>query len=184
MEMEPMAYQMQWYGPYRWYGTEDSSFFTQPIAKKSGIYLWAIPFNNRYLTYYIGETGRSFAERTIEHTRNYLHGLYRVYDPNQFAQGKKKLVWRGMWKPGTKGPHVMLDFLSRYPKLSSVIYEFLGQLRIFLAPIEVEKRIRERIEAAIANSLLSARACVYSLCFKLNGNLQLIFSNHFGLGWG
>jgi len=153
--MEPVVYRIQWYGPYSWYGTEDDSFFSQPITKKSGIYLWAIPFKKRYLTYYVGETGRSFAKRIVEHTRNYLHGLYRVYDPDQFAEGKKKLVWGGMWKPGTKGPDVMLEFLNRYSELSSAIYEFLGQLKIFLAPIEVEKRIRERIEAAIADRLFT-----------------------------
>ena len=146
-------YKMQWYGPYKWYGTKDDSFFTQPEARKSGIYLWAIPFEKQYLTYYVGETGKSFANRFIQHTRDYLSGLYRVYEPHQFAEGKKILVWNGMWKPGTRGPHQMLEFLNRYSKLSPIICEFLGQLRIFVAPLNVEKRIRQRIEAAIANRL-------------------------------
>ena len=146
-------YEMRWYGPYKWYGTKNDSLFTQPEAKESGIYLWAIPFEKRYLTYYVGETGRSFANRIIEHTRYYLHGFYRVYDPRQFAEGKKRLVWGGMWKPGTRGPIRMLEFLNRYAELSTVIYEFLGQFRIFVVPLSVEKRIRQRVEAAIANRL-------------------------------
>ena len=47
----------------------------------------------------------------------------------------------------------MLEFLNRYPEMSSVIYEFLGKFRIFLAPLDVKKRVRKRIEAAIANRL-------------------------------
>ena len=145
--------EMQWHGPYVLYGMKDDSFFTQPETKKSGIYLWTIPFEKRFLTHYVGETGRSFATRIIEHTRDYLNGFYRVYDPRQFAEGKKKLVWGGMWKSGRRGPHLMLEFLNRYSELSTVIYEFLGQFRIFVAPLDVEERIRQRIEAAIANRL-------------------------------
>jgi len=146
-------YEMQWHGPYVLYGTKYGSIFTQPETKKSGIYLWTIPFEKRYLTYYVGETGRSFATRIMEHTRDYLSGFYRVYDPLQFAGGKKKFVWGGMWKPGRRDPHRMLEFLNRYAELSTAIYEFLGQFRIFLAPLDVEERTRQRIEAAIANRL-------------------------------
>jgi len=151
--MASQRYEIRWYGPYSWYGTKDDSFFIQPVSKKSGVYLLAIPFKNGYLTYYVGETGRPFATRLIEHARYYLHGLYRIFDPRQFAEGKKELVWGGMWKPGTKGPRRMLEFLNRYSELSPLIYEFLGMLKIFVAPLDVEKRIRERIEAAIANRL-------------------------------
>lgn len=145
---------MRWYGPFKFYGTEDESIFTTKEAKQPGIYLWTVPFKRQYLTYYVGQTGKSFASRHIWHTRNYLHGLYRVYDPHQFGEGKKILVWGGMWKPGTRGARNMLEFLNRYPQLSSTIYKFIGQFRIFLAPIDVQKRIRQRIEGTIARRLL------------------------------
>ena len=90
----------------------------------------------------------------MEHTRDVLQGLYRVYDPSQFAQGRKTLIWGGMWKPDRKGSSTMLEFLNRYLELSPLIYQFLGQLRFFLAPIDAEKRMRQRIEAAIAKKLL------------------------------
>jgi len=151
--MGSQTYELQWYGPYKWYGTTDDCIFTRSEAKKSGIYLWTIPFKKQYLTYYVGETGKSFASRHIWHARDYLHGLYRVYDPHQFGQGTKILVWGGMWKPGRRGAHHMLEFLNQYPELSSVIYEFLGKFSIFLAPLDVKERVRKRIEAAVANRL-------------------------------
>lgn len=72
----------------------------------------------------------------------------RVYDPIQFAQGKKKLVWEGMWQPGTRDR--VDEFLNRYLELSPAIYSLLGKLRIFLAPLDAEKRIRQRIEGSLA----------------------------------
>lgn len=48
----------------------------------------------------------------------------------------------------------MLEFLNRYLELSPLIYKFLGQFRFFLASIDAEKRMRQRIEAAIAKKLL------------------------------
>jgi hypothetical protein len=59
--------------------------FAQQTAQPPGIYLWTIPFEEQYLTYYVGETGRNFVARHTEHVQCYLHGLYRVYDPQLFA---------------------------------------------------------------------------------------------------
>lgn len=151
--MSSQTYELEWCGPYKWYGTEDDCIFTRSEAKESGIYLWTIPFKKQHLTYYVGETGKSFASRHTWHARNYMHGLYRVYDPDQFGKGMKILVWGGMWKPGKRDPRFMLEFLNRYSKFSSVIYEFLGKLRIFLAPLDADRRVRKRIEAAIATPL-------------------------------
>ena len=149
--------ELRWVGPrtlYKWDGTKENGIFTVPETKKSGIYLWTIPFEKKYLTYYVGETGRSFTERFMEYTRNYLCGLYRVYNPSEFVDGKKALVWGGMWKPDRKGPDTVQEFLNRYSELSTVIYKFLRQFRVFIAPLDVKKRVRQRIEAAIAERLL------------------------------
>ncbi len=72
--------------------------FAQPEAQQSGIYLWTIPFGEQFLTYYVGETGRSFVARHTEHAQSYLHGLYRVYDPQLFAKGEKVFIWEGCGK--------------------------------------------------------------------------------------
>jgi len=146
--------EIQLYGPYRCFGNKDESVFHVPISTRKGVYFWTIPFENQYLTYYIGETGNSFVYRTMEHIQCYLRGFYRVYDPNEFAKGKKVLIWGGMWKPDRKGLDVKLEFIDRYPALSRQIYEYLAQFRLFLAPIDRDRRTRQRIEAAIATKML------------------------------
>lgn len=152
--MESEKYVVNWHGPYKLYGTKDDSVLATVLAKQKGIYLWAAPFEGKYLTYFVGETGRSFATRFLEHIRYYLYGFYRVYDPDDFVHGRKTLVWDGMWKPDRKSPEIMLEFLNRYPELSQLIYRYLGEFRIFLAPIDAQRRVRQRIEAAIAKRLL------------------------------
>jgi hypothetical protein len=151
-EIPVTQYEIELTGPLRWYGGDRSeNVFECPDSQKPGIYIWAIPYNQSYLVYYVGETGRSFAERFGEHTKEYVSGLYRIYDPGEFAQGRKRLIWEGMWKPGTQ--HRTGEFLIRYEELAPQIHRFLGVFRIFLGPFEGEMRLRERIEAAIAQSL-------------------------------
>jgi len=149
--MDSNRYEIEWHGPYRLYGTKDEVLFATPEAKERGIYLQTIPFGKKFLTYYVGETGRTFARRFTEHTRDYLYGLYRIYDPHQFPKGAKILLWEGMWKPGTRDR--IGEFLNRYSELAPLIYELLGLFRIFIAPLDAEKRIRQRIEGAIAHRL-------------------------------
>jgi hypothetical protein len=144
-------YKIQWLGPYRFYGTSPDTLFAQAVARQAGLYLWTIPFEDQYLIYYVGETGRSFFDRFTEHAQCYLHGLYRIYDPQLFAQGEKNLIWEGMWKAGTRDR--IGDFLNQYQELSPRIYELLGLFRIFVAPLKANKRVRERIEAKLSQAL-------------------------------
>ena len=145
--------EVDFFGPYRFIGNKDESVLTVSISKQKGVYLWTIPFQNGYLTYYVGETGVSFAIRSLQHVQSYLNGLYRLYDPEEFRKGKKILVWGGMWKPGRKEPGTMNEFLQGYHKFAPRILDFVQGFRLFLAPFEGDKRIRLRIEAAIAASL-------------------------------
>lgn len=156
--MKRLQNELQWFGPFTWLGEDKDCLFNRPEAIKPGIYLWTVPFKKKYLVYYVGETGVSFSRRFTEHTRDYLSGYYRVYNPQQFSEGKKQLVWEGMWKPGTRNR--MGEFLKRYLELSKIIYEFLGKLRIFLSPLEVEKNIRQRIEGTIADSLYKQQGII------------------------
>ena len=138
-------------GPYHWFGQYDNVLFSAPEMMQAGVYLWTVPRGNQYLTYYVGETGRSFFARFTEHSRNYLSGLYRVYDPDCFAVGDKVLVWEGMWKSGTQNQ--MGVFLNRFADLAPVILRFLRLFRLFLIPLDTDIRGRQRLEAAIANYL-------------------------------
>jgi hypothetical protein len=143
--------QVHLHGPYRWVGQGEDVFFQRPEAHGRGVYLWTVPFKDGFLCYYVGETGRSFHKRFTEHARDCVSGLYRIYDPKQFAHGRKTLVWEGMWKPGTR--ERMGQFLDLLPELAPVISAFLRLFQMFLIPFSGEQRVRQRLEAAIADQL-------------------------------
>ena len=52
---------VNWYGPYSFVESEDENVFTCLMGEKKGVYLFTIPFEGKYLVYYVGETGASFA---------------------------------------------------------------------------------------------------------------------------
>lgn len=110
MSKEPFS--IHWYGPYNF--IQNKNLFASQICHKSGVYLWTVPFGNKYLVYYVGQTGASFAVRSVQHLQNYLNGFYRVYDPDKFVKGEKVLIWGGMWKPDRKEPKIISEFLLDY----------------------------------------------------------------------
>jgi hypothetical protein len=151
MGFEPIS--IEWHGPYSFVDCEAENIFGHALGSKAGIYLFTIPYNGKFLVYYVGETGASFANRLLQHVQNYLNGFYRVFEPSEFSQGKKVLIWGGMWKANRKDPKLISDFLEQQTVLSPKIVKLIEQFRIFLAPIECNKRLRERVESAIAKSL-------------------------------
>jgi hypothetical protein len=108
---------VKWYGPYSFVETKEENVFTSLIGEKKGLYLFTIPFEGEYLVYYVGETGSSFAIRLLQHVQSYLNGFYRVFDPEEFARGKKVLLWGGMWKTDRKEPKLICEFLQKNSEL-------------------------------------------------------------------
>lgn len=123
--------EIQWHGPFGFIGRKEESVLTNSIGNCMGVYLWTIPFQNQYLTYYVGETGRSFAIRHSQHLESYLTGLYRVYDPEAFLKGKKALIWGGLWKPERKNAKTRKEFVDRKEELAPKISDFVSQFRLF-----------------------------------------------------
>ena len=145
--------QIEWFGPYAFLDCEVENVFSCKIDAEVGVYLLTIPFDGKFLVYYVGETGVSFSQLMLQHVQCYLNGFYRVFEPAEFSKGRKELVWGGMWKTDRKDPQLISEFLDKQEALSPKIVQFVKQFRIFLAPIDSDKRFRERIEAAIAKSL-------------------------------
>lgn len=79
---------IEFLGPYSWYGAPYApSLFRAPIASQQRIYLWNISLPDGYITYYVGETGRSFALRMAEHFQEHAACMYMLYETEQFARG-------------------------------------------------------------------------------------------------
>ncbi len=146
------VYKINFVGPFSWIDQQTSaSIYDVDISKKPGIYLWTIEYNGSELVYYVGETGRSFKQRLTEHFQQHCSGAYHLYDPAQFTKGEKKCLWPGRYDPNHKTS--VKDFINQAENLFPVIIRLFQIYRFFLAPIECDKRTRNRIEAAIAKHL-------------------------------
>ena len=122
-----------------------------------GIYLWAIPYHRGgYLVSYVGETGVSFWQRTKEHLIQTMGGNYRISDPNRLVEGEAKTVWNGLWRRDTRDR--MLEYLERAEELTPIARRELQLTVVFVAPLEVDGRTRQRIEAGIALEIRKQRA--------------------------
>jgi len=139
-------------GPFRWHGSPEEVVFSQEVANYPGIYLWCVEQPSGYLVYYVGETAAAFKDRFKSHTRSFFQGEYGIWSANEFVQGTRVEVWPGKWRTANKEGW-SYEFIQRSPELIPKLVEFLGAIRIFLAPLKTERLIRQRIESALAAEL-------------------------------
>ncbi len=137
-------------GPFAWFNADSvQSIFEVAEGKKSGVYLWTVTSPEGELVYYVGETGRSFAQRMEEYLRDQLSGMYHIYDPNIFPNGEKRMLWPGTFDK--KHPAKLVDFVAYLPALVEPLIGFVQVMRFHLAALDTEDRIRKRIESALAD---------------------------------
>ena len=150
MSVDPIA--VEFVGPFSWPGDgEIPSILEADVGDRSGVYLWTVPCGQQELIYYVGETGRGFSVRMAEHFEKHTSGAYHLYEPREFSCGRKVALWHGMYGPD-KEPS-LLAFIRRLRELAPVIADLAEMYRFYVAPLECEKRMRERIEAALARYL-------------------------------
>ncbi|WP_024299431.1 hypothetical protein [Methylomicrobium lacus] len=144
--------QLKLIGPLRIHPNNSDSIFHSPDALKIGVYVYAVKVKNvGYLTTYVGETGVSFLKRIKDHVINTLGGYERIYDPDALQEGKKILLWNGMWKASRQD--CFGEFIDRHSELAPIISQYVRQFEIFLLPLDANARGRRRIESAIAAHL-------------------------------
>lgn len=142
---------LQFSGPFILCGTNGVSALDAEIASKAGLYLWTVRTHEGVLVEYVGETGVSFAERSRQHMVQCLGGYYRIWDASLLRQGKRELVWGGMWQKHRRNS--MAEFISVYTDLAPKILDYLSVIDVFVAPLDSTQRIRRRIERALWDSL-------------------------------
>jgi len=120
--------------------------FTDEIAKRSGIYLWTVNVEGQERPWYVGQTMRSFGQRTAEHLRATLSGEYMPYDAAALSRGELRRADAavfGMW------PQTIPSFLRNYERL---VPDLIGQIRLtrfHLAPLDGDAHLHDRVEGAI-----------------------------------
>lgn len=142
-------------GPFSWPGAPDAPSLLDVEERRGvGIYLWTVPVEDGHLVYYVGETGRGFGTRMLEHYAEHAACMYHVYEPEAFARGEKVAVWPGRYDPADrKSPK---QCMAEYPRLAAQVHELTHLYRFMLAPLSCDDRVRRRAEAAIANLLYEA----------------------------
>lgn len=140
---------LRWQGPFTLVPSGDlPDIYHAAEAKTSGIYLWALPFEQAYLINYVGIAAESVAARQEDHMRLYLSGKYTVYKPQEFS-GANRVV--------TFDPLTGLSaFLSRHAELSAAVIGHTKCVHLFFAPLAIEKVLLERIESSIIEALRNA----------------------------
>jgi len=142
-------------GPFAWHKASDApSLFDEDIGKSQGIYLWTIPLPEGHLIHYVGETGRSFSIRMLEHYKEHALCMYHLHDPVEFAQGRRATIWPGRYDANCR--KTPLECIAQYSRLASVSQELARMYRFFLGAFASERRARCRVEAAIASALYTA----------------------------
>lgn len=147
-------YQIQFHGPYSMI-TESTDILAEcPYANDAGIYLWAVQMKDgTYRVTYVGETGKGFYERTKEHLIHIMGGNYRIWDPVAMQEGRYEIAWNGLWKKETKNKFP--EFFSQYEVLAGTIKHYILIQNLFVAPLKADRRIRQRIEGALATTIRS-----------------------------
>ncbi len=138
---------LRWHGPFTFCGPEDSNIFHHELGKQNGIYLWGVPHDGGFLVNHVGEAGRSFQLRSIDHLRYWLSGFYPIYDAVSFGRGERKAVG------GSDKARGMIERIADHSSLAVQTTKFLAVLRVLVAPLEADARWRRYIEGAISREL-------------------------------
>jgi hypothetical protein len=136
-------------GPYSFVENE-ISIFQCKYKESHGIYLWTFKTSFGYLIHYVGETTR-FANRQREHLINILGLNYGIYDPVSAKNGKLVPVWNGLWRDKTND-HIQ-ELLRKYSNLSIDVIQYIEQMDVFFAEIDIDTETRRHIEGSIGWNL-------------------------------
>ena len=145
-----MTVDAEWAGPFGW---QKFGGGLESIPEWPGVYLETVEYQDGYLIYAAGITGRSMPKRFREHTREYMNGIYNVLDIGAMKAGFRKEVWHGFWMSKERPREKLAEYKKEQLKIQEAVREQLAGFRIFAANIGTNKRIRERLESAIMETL-------------------------------
>jgi hypothetical protein len=149
-------------GPFALAGDGAPLIFGDAVSLRSGLYMWSVPYAGRgFIVMYVGETGIRFGQRMKEHVVQTLGGNYRVSAPDRLREGVDDVVWDGLWRAGTRDR--LPELIERFREVAEISREMLLAVRVFVAPLGADVRLRRRIEAALARHVWSQPAPAWAL---------------------
>jgi hypothetical protein len=157
----PKEFIIESHGPYKWFGEGQDAIFSSDVASKHGVYFFAAPYKESFLVEYVGMTKKSFTSRMLSHLQSYFIGEYPIQDVGSYLKGRAKSLFTGKYGTPKEGrAAVHQEFFANFERYHSEIYKNLAAMRLFLFPIDAERRIVERIESEIALHLQRQKAPV------------------------
>lgn len=145
----PKESSLHFHGPFSVFRTDDlRCLFDDAVGRRRGVYLWTIESGGSTYVWYVGQTKRSFAERTAEHIAGYLSGKYVPVNVTALVEGRHAMP-DGCGEIGA-WPDNLPEVLERLPVVVPHTLEFLRHVRLFVAPVDVKGSDLDRLEGAIA----------------------------------
>jgi hypothetical protein len=148
-----MHMRLSWLGPFFWPG-----YGSTTVPAVSSVYLWTVESRHHgypegYFLYLAGETNnarRRFGPR--EHTESLRLGKWTILDIESMQRCERREIWHGsQWTGITPGP-------ADHAKIEEGSRRMMADLRLFVAEMPDERRLRQRVEAAIMLGLYDTPA--------------------------
>jgi hypothetical protein len=92
----------------------------------------------------------------MQHSRAYLDGKYNILDPYAARNGVRLEIWHG-WTVAQQ-PAKRAEYAERRAELQEAARRQFAEFRIFVADVDTNSRLPERLEAAIMRRLYANAA--------------------------
>lgn len=147
-----MDVELEWKGPFSWFGDAAPMLFGAAEAAAAGVYAWSAKMPDGDWVYYVGQTRKNFGDRHWEHWREYASGAYSIHSAEEFYSGRHACIHRGFAyrRPAFRLAASVLSSLDRHLEATVA---FLRPMRIWLAELPPDTRLQRRIEGAIVRAL-------------------------------
>jgi hypothetical protein len=142
-------------GPFSWISSSMDGpprIFEVPASRMCGVYLFAVPTGAGNLVYWVGQTSEPVRKRLTTHSREFLAGTYNVLDMAELREGRRAVLWRGLWWR-KDSPDRYEEYLLNAGKVALFTLAQLRATHIYTIPTPKDRRLLARLEAAIVNTL-------------------------------
>ena len=148
----PSRIDLDWKGPFAWFGRGNDSIFEGPSCTTAGVYVWTVRVGHGYRVFYVGQTEKGFAERHHQHFKEYFGGGYSIYEPGAFAEGRLECLYHGFAyrKPFWKNA---IEFNQRIQNLIEPLFAHLRLMQLFIAHVPYPGRVQRRVESALLQAV-------------------------------
>jgi len=150
-----MMLELETIGPFSWISSCVDSpprVFDVSASSKCGVYLFTVPTTKGHLIYWVGQTSQPVRARLTTHSREFLAGTYNILDMAELREGKRTVLWRGLWWRKDSADRYE-EYLLNAGQVAPLTLTQLRATHIYVIPSPKDRRLLARLEASIVNTL-------------------------------